>query len=488
MRALYLLSFVVMTLMSGCYNTWDEECINTSNQTSDNALSIVEIDNKASLKFDTQDAFLYHINLIKAGTELDLAGATRSTELEFISLKERLQTQHNINLTEQDYTTIVSDNLEYENDDNLIADPVFASLLNEDRVIIIDSTIYKYVDEGVLIGKVDNMEDMERIDITTLPNHNVKYKEVYPISETVSLIGLRNTPLKELDSSNSTSTMYKVGDNIQFSIDDIKFISYAQSESEANDFQKWLSGLFGTNVVVNNYFDDTHRMRVRLFSQDYLIYSSVGMSVRFQKKFLGIWWRAQADEFRYGWQNIELQTKYRESFIPKVTIKNTTPPIQTYPEAIKGPLLYSKDDLILYYISSDKYDITCKNIIDLYAKSINSIKSTINKFIFSFPQFAKSKAGVYVPYDESRTVRYLIPWDEIVAYDKGRDIITWDYQWFSGYVTFGLSYDFDSASWTPSNIKATKAYEQIITRGEVYAYVRYKNQVKACVITTNDIH
>ena len=61
------------------------------------------------------------------------------------------------------------------------------------------------------------------------------------------------------------------------------------------------------------------------------------------------------------------------------------------------------------------------------------------------------------------------------------------HQGCSGYVTFGLSYNFDSASWMSSNVKATKAYEQIITRGEVYAYVRYNNQVKACVITTNEL-
>lgn len=487
MKSRHLPSIIVLTLLSSCYNTLNEEYIDTDNPNTPK-VSIIKIGDKASLKFDSQDSFLHHLNLVKEGIVLDLTDATRSTDLEFISLKDELRSKHDIILTEQDYSTIISEDLVYENDDTLIADSNFASLLNADRVITIDSTVYKYVNEGVLIGCVKNIEDIESIDINSLYKYNIKHREIYPISETVSFIGLNNFPLKELQNSNqNTSTMYKVGDNIQFNIDDIKFISYDHSESEANDFQKWLSGLFGTNVVVNNNFDNTHRMRVRLFSQDYLIYSSIGMSVRFQKKFLGIWWRTKADEFRYGWQNIEIQTKYKEAFIPKVTIRDTTPPIQTYPEAIKGPFLYSKDDLILYYISNDKYDTSCKNVIDLYAKSIGSIKGTINKFLNSFPQFAESKAGIYVPYDESRTVRYLIPWGETVAYDKGRDIVTWDYQWFSGYVTFGLSYNFDSASWISSNVKATKAYEQIITRGEVYAYVRYNNQVKACVITTNEL-
>ena len=430
MKGKNLLLFMII-LISGCQNTIYDECNdNSTNECSDVIMSIVEVENKASLRFASQNAFEQCINSLNGDGDLNLDNVTRSTELEFVSLKQTIQEKYDICLTEQDYETITSENLEYENEDSIIADPKFLSLLNEDRVIVIDTTIYKYVDSGVLIGNVNDIKEFETVNTNTLPKVVLRKGEYYPISDNVTLVGLGNTVLQELkdESNNNSNEMYKIGDDIQFSIEDIKFISYAQSESEANDFQRWLSGLFGTNVVVNNYFDDSHRMRVRLFSQDYLIYSSVGMSVRFQKKILGLWWRASADEFRYGWQNVEIQTKYSSSFIPQVTIRETTPPIQTYPEVIKGPFLYSKEDLILYYINSDNYDIVSKNIMDVYLKSINSIKSKISKFIQSFPKFANAKAGIYVPYDESRTVRYLIPWGETVATDKGRDIVTWDYQ------------------------------------------------------------
>lgn len=81
-----------------------------------------------------------------------------------MSLKQTIQEKYDICLTEQDYETITSENLEYENEDSIIADPKFLSLLNEDRVIVIDTTIYKYVDSGVLIGNVNDIKEFETVN------------------------------------------------------------------------------------------------------------------------------------------------------------------------------------------------------------------------------------------------------------------------------------------------------------------------------------
>lgn len=71
MKGKNLLLFMII-LISGCQNTIYDECNdNSTNECSDVIMSIVEVENKASLRFASQNAFEQCINSLNGDGDLN---------------------------------------------------------------------------------------------------------------------------------------------------------------------------------------------------------------------------------------------------------------------------------------------------------------------------------------------------------------------------------------------------------------------------------
>lgn len=226
-------------------------------------------------------------------------------------------------LSPQELLEIEQEGLYYEPEDEIIPDPVFAKIVNSNREVKVDDKIYRYVSSGVLIyGDNADMGIINDFDLSKF--EYLQDKDEVNIGNDVRFVRLRYG----INTTNSTDTKAPILEpglyddelilkgGIRIPSVDIRKIEYGKGAGDANGFQKTIASIFGTSVTAENLFDEKHRMKLRTFSQDYLVYTSVGMTVRMQQKKLGIWWRTKAQEFKYGWTGVECYYTYKGPSFP----------------------------------------------------------------------------------------------------------------------------------------------------------------------------
>lgn len=64
--------------------------------------------------------------------------------------------------------------------------------------------------------------------------------------------------------------------------DRIRRATYTKGGGNGSWLAQGLSGWFGLNVTITNNYNKRHRMKLRMYEQDYIIYRAVGMTVRMQ--------------------------------------------------------------------------------------------------------------------------------------------------------------------------------------------------------------
>lgn len=89
-------------------------------------------------------------------------------------------------------------------------------------------------------------------------------------------------------------------------------------------------------------------------------------------------------------------------------------------------------------------------------------------------QLAEMKGTIYVIY----------PQGEEVAFNKGREVVKWDSDWFYGRYIIGFSIGLDNPSFGLSNFTFKSASEINLGRACIYAAVKYDNKWRGCVIKT----
>lgn len=60
--------------------------------------------------------------------------------------------------------------------------------------------------------------------------------------------------------------------------------------------------IFGQSENCDDHFESGRRLRTKVWNTNYFIYSSIGISVKRQKRTLGIWWASSIDEIELGYE------------------------------------------------------------------------------------------------------------------------------------------------------------------------------------------
>lgn len=259
------------------------------------------------LKFDSKEEVEALINSMKDDKDGRTKVLTRASS-DFVSLNDYLRQNVLDSLTPEELAIVKAEGLEFDPDDEIIADPYFCDLLNAKREIEVDGKIYKFSEKGIFRCNADEADLLEDID---------KYSSEISLKNTDEFITIKNslefvsrnfllqeeTPITKARSGTNRGNLV-LGNKEVINMADIRDMEY-KGRGDAGKVQNWISSKLGNNTIVEVNFTNKRRMKLRMFEQNYILYNSIGMTVRMQKKRLKIWWRTKADEFRFGWKNIE---------------------------------------------------------------------------------------------------------------------------------------------------------------------------------------
>lgn len=487
------------------------------------------------LKFGSTNAIIAQLEYLKDNKKVTLptTGLTRAeggdNDTTFTSLRAALEAQGLQGLTDEDLAYIKAEELEYEPEDSIVWDPYMCAILNTDREVQVEDDIYRIVKDGYVIYdanagceyveniletvdtsaltpntetllaegirfgyypvevvEVDNRDlrpDVQPIDSLLLndPDNGLilkpdpEPKPEQPISEEEYY---SNYPAHIAKSAlNASGNLVLLSDNVTIPNSDIVSCQYKSKSHESSGF---LSRIFGHSTVINNYFDSKHRMRLRMYSQNYGIWAASGMTVRMQKKFIG-WWRCPADEFKYGWSGIELVSKFSKQPFTGSMI----------PDYVRIKFEVEDKPIVFFNIPQNKYNYANGNTTALYRNYINNtVQTIIRKYEAEASAVEKSSSfgeyGVYaVDKNDNNKLRFILPQGEKTAYDKGREVEKFDFQFLPYgiyiYYSLGNGNGFGNHKLDLPNISITT-----LDRGMVYAAVKYKGKWKAAYITTGN--
>lgn len=222
----------------------------------------------------------------------------------------------------------VNYSLEEELDDleELIGDDEFASFINNEGELLIADTIYKYTQNGLYFvheQDIDYLNDylieegiagisiQKRIPIDPCLDSGLQ-----PIDDIITRYTI------ECDSDEDTIEDYDpYVPPTPPSTDDLAK-QFLNNINTCTDRGKGLGRLFGMYVNCIDKFEDNKRIKVKYWRQKYLIYQSIGVKVKSQKKFAFWWKKTEADELRLGINHVSFHINFPNpelSAIPKVT-------------------------------------------------------------------------------------------------------------------------------------------------------------------------
>lgn len=213
-----------------------------------------------------------------------------------------------------------------ENEEEFIADPLLASLVNENNEIIVNDTLYKFTKEkGLFFTHVK--------DSTYLFNFFKEDAEQSKRTNLKSASAYRVTPC-EMRAQYGGIT--RVDDRISRYLRPIEDDCYGGGGgsggrnpnpvpqlSEEEQLQKFVNGLtdcdvkkpifqniFGRTFVCRDYFDSKHRIKTEFWDQNYKIYQSVGIQTKTQRKRFWVWWASKSDVIYLGINRILLKYNF----------------------------------------------------------------------------------------------------------------------------------------------------------------------------------
>lgn len=461
------------------------------------------------LKFSSQEELAEALDAMKVTETCEIVSYTTRTRSapndQFTSLKNYLTERGLREFSEAELAEIAAESLEYEPEDSLVIDPYLASVLNKDREIQIGDKIHRFVEEGLLIyAAADkcrfNAEWKTQTDVSGLshgqriPVHAGEFRaELVKIDylsyEDIEIDAEDFELMDEMPMSRTvvTSRGIRLANGDFVPADKIRRTTYRKGGGNSSWLAKSVSGVFGKNVTLTNNFDKRHRMKLRMYEQDYVIYRAVGMTVRMQQRRLRIWWRKKAQEFRYGWTAIECEYKFpKPAFLEPPKMPNGMPKYNKYPTAMNKKFPFEDSKIVLFHIPIANYDVTTGDVNNVMTSGMKYLTQTIQGW-FNDPQnksMRNNPRGLFTTLDGDKKIRVIFPQGEERDTGTGREVVRWDKQWFSGNFMLGFKsnlagggFKYDKASFSP-------AKDVSIIRGRIYGAVKYNGEWRACIIET----
>ncbi len=421
----------------------------------------------------------------------------------FVSLREHLIDQGLREFSDAELAEIIADSLEYEPEDSLIVDPYMTAILNGEREVQVGDKICRFIDDGLVVYEANDKVLFDPNNIEKVETKELSHGQTIDIADNkgigAKLIKIKYEELVVTDGNSSSSggsgnnnnstVSYNDDGSITLSTgvkiprDKIRRTSYTKGGGNGSWLAKGVSGFLGLNVSLTNNFDKRHRMKLRMYDQDYILYRAIGMTIRMQKRLFRVWWRKKAPELRYGWTAIECEYTYpKPTFLDPPKMPNGLPKHDKYPTAIIKKFPFSNPDIVLFHVPLVNYDVNTGNVNSLLASGIKKSASKINSW-FKDQKNQKYKTnpqGIFTTDNKDKTMYVVFPQGEKYSYNDGREVHRWDMQWFSGNVL--MSFGIKGGGWSLKPKEMSPANNMKILRGQVYGAVKYRNQWRACVI------
>lgn len=199
---------------------------------------------------------------------------------------------------------------EIDLDDEIISDNKFAKLLNVDRAVMVGNRYYIYTTDGLYFCKKEHKNKLEkylksltddksfkpssaRIDDCAMQKKSSKGEEVLSLTPVTGKVTSVTSEISmyttKCDGGGSTGGGSSGGSSGGTSSTTIPILIPQNFGSCAYTENSLFQQVFGNTVKCNDYHDSTHRIQTKVWNENYLIWSSVGASAKYQKKRLIGW-------------------------------------------------------------------------------------------------------------------------------------------------------------------------------------------------------
>lgn len=215
--------------------------------------------------------------------------------------------------------------LDYFGDlEDMFGEETFAALINDKGEIQVNRKIYKYTDVGLFIVPKNQINKLNEFlskknvagDFTTSTSDIVR-------NEFIAMFG--NCDDKAITISDSgvgiSSLQYYVHPGFRCGVginsegdvtgksnsdlmdkstpDEIRAISAGLKICSGS--KPWLANLFGTTKICDDQYDKDHNLKIKYYTNNYVLGYSIGVKVKHQKKgWTGIWREQKAEEMAVG--------------------------------------------------------------------------------------------------------------------------------------------------------------------------------------------
>jgi len=186
-------------------------------------------------------------------------------------------------------------------DDLIVADSYFASVLNEDREILVDNEVYRFTEKGLFhtnIGNYNNLDrtiqliepcEMMAIQGETNVGNGVTAFLPKPIEDGCGGGGGGCCSGGGGSGGSGGGSPAPTRDEIR---DNLRVCEYRPNV---------LNKLFGPSETCIDHFEDNRRLKLKTWAQNYLLFASTGVKVKSQRRRFRVWWASAIDELELGY-------------------------------------------------------------------------------------------------------------------------------------------------------------------------------------------
>jgi len=333
-KALLLSSFVLC--FSACQK--DESDLTQPDQQ-------ISTESSTRLKFNNVAAFTQAMDAINKAKDkqeaIRLAVGPSAANFKSISAHNSTS-EGKLTASSVSYLVSAADSLQLTSEDyidELVPDPNFQAVLNEVLEVQVANDIYKITPYGTFVAQADKIEEVDAL-LATDYNYAGEKKvseylyDVQPGIQRYDTYGEaednRAMLLPPIDDDlpypdpdyptypTPTPTPVSSGDCFtnpyypSFSgyLTDAQYCSFDTKDFGAKTIAgKFIESIFGTNSDYDVYYDNTNRVKVKLYNYNYLLFASIGIKVKYQKKgWTGIWDKKDTEKLIIGWDGIQFET------------------------------------------------------------------------------------------------------------------------------------------------------------------------------------
>ncbi|MDY3362762.1 hypothetical protein PG623_01980 [Riemerella anatipestifer] len=216
-------------------------------------------------------------NRVVAGldeSELDKVASIIGLE----NLQETMKKTQKKNIASKN--TNFDEDYEYEGEDeDLIKNEEFASLLNSDREIIVNDTIFKYTEKGVVFTSLDKVNKLRQLDISSIPTPSEGINNY----EGVNIYVPHRAPIDEYlmqpvdDPYNGGGYTGGGGSTNNDIPENFDYVNCSPSRS-------FFDNIFGKEYACEYKFNSKRKLRTIFAVEDYYLFFDVYAQAKFKQK------------------------------------------------------------------------------------------------------------------------------------------------------------------------------------------------------------